>query len=85
MYGEDILSRHGVPEHLINLIHLHCPAAHGRDCVGFSVGKVEAEISSAVGVKHQLIWAAWTEWTRTQDSGDSVGVGGRTEANSEFE
>jgi hypothetical protein len=43
----DILRRYGVPEHLVNLIHL----LHRDVTVRFAVGKVEAEISSTVGVK----------------------------------
>jgi hypothetical protein len=43
----DILRRYGVPEHLVNLIHL----LHTDVTVRFAVGKVEAEISSTVGVK----------------------------------
>jgi hypothetical protein len=43
----DILRRYGVPEHLVNLIHL----LHTDVTVRFGVGKVEAEISSTVGVK----------------------------------
>jgi hypothetical protein len=43
----DILRRYGVPEHLVNLIHL----LHTDVTVRVAVGKVEAEISSTVGVK----------------------------------
>jgi hypothetical protein len=44
----DILSRYGgVPEHLFNLIHL----LHTDVTMRFALGKVEAEISSTVGVK----------------------------------
>jgi hypothetical protein len=43
----DILRGYGVPEHLVNLIHL----LHTDVAVRFAVGKVEAEISSTVGAK----------------------------------
>jgi hypothetical protein len=43
----DILHRYIVPEHLVNLIHL----LHTDVTVRFAVGKVEADITSTVGVK----------------------------------